>query len=116
MVYSPFKELKSEEKRKQESDNIRKKYPDRIPVILEKFDKRAPDLEKYKYLLPSDANLSLLLLHVRARIKLNPNAAIFLTIQNEICNASEVLCKLYEEKKDKDGFLYITYSTENTFG
>ena len=116
MVYSSFKESKSEEKRKQESDNIRKKYPDRIPVILEKFDKRAPDLEKYKYLVPSDANLSLLLLHVRARIKLNPNAAIFLTIQNEICNSSEVLCKLYEEKKDKDGFLYITYSTENTFG
>ena len=116
MVYSSFKDSKSEEKRKQESEGIRRKYPDRIPIILEKFDSRAPELEKYKYLVPADSNLSLLLLHIRTRVKLNPHAAIFLTIQNEMCNASEVLCKLYEEKKDKDGFLYITYSTENTFG
>ena len=23
---------------------------------------------------------------------------------------------IYEEKKDEDGFLYVTYSGENTFG
>jgi GABA(A) receptor-associated protein len=116
MVYSSFKDSKSEEKRKQESEAIRRKYPDRIPIILERFDSRAPELEKYKYLVPSDSNLSVLLFHIRTRVKLNPNSAIFLTIQNEMCNASEVLCKLYEEKKDIDGFLYITYTTENTFG
>ena len=40
MVYTSFKDSKSEEKRKQESENIRRKYPDRIPIILEKFDNK----------------------------------------------------------------------------
>ena len=116
MVYTSFKDSKSEEKRKQESENIRRKYPDRIPIILEKFDNKAPNLEKYKYLVPIDSTLSLLLFHIRTRVKLSPTAAIFLNIKNEICNASELVSKLYNDKKDSDGFLYVSYSTENTFG
>jgi GABA(A) receptor-associated protein len=116
MKYISFRESKNEEKRLQESISIRKKYPDRIPIILEKYNDSAPELEKYKYLVPSDGTLSLLLLHIRIRVKLDPAKAIFLTIKNEVCNPSELLLKLYEEKKDPDGFLYITYSTENTFG
>ena len=27
-----------------------------------------------------------------------------------------IMSAIYEEKKDEDGFLYVTYSGENTFG
>jgi GABA(A) receptor-associated protein len=30
--------------------------------------------------------------------------------------AAAAMSAIYEEKKDEDGFLYITYSGENTFG
>jgi len=32
-----------------------------------------------------------------------------------VCTAS-LMSTVYEEEKDEDGFLYITYSGENTFG
>lgn len=30
--------------------------------------------------------------------------------------AGAILSAIYDEKKDEDGFLYVTYSGENTFG
>lgn len=30
--------------------------------------------------------------------------------------AGAIMSAIYEEKKDEDGFLYVTYSGENTFG
>lgn len=116
MKYNSFRKSKTVEERLIESASIRKKFPDRIPIILEKYNDSAPDLEKYKYLVNSDDTLSILLYHIRTRIKLDSTKAIFLTIKNEICNPCQSLYKLYEDKKDDDGFLYITYTTENTFG
>jgi hypothetical protein len=43
------------EKRRAEGEKIRRKYPDRVPVIVEKAPKaRIGDLDKKKYLVPSD--------------------------------------------------------------
>lgn len=30
--------------------------------------------------------------------------------------AASIMSAIYEENKDEDGFLYMTYSGENTFG
>jgi len=30
--------------------------------------------------------------------------------------AGAIMSAIYEDKKDEDGFLYVTYSGENTFG
>lgn len=30
--------------------------------------------------------------------------------------AGAIMSAIYDEKKDEDGFLYVTYSGENTFG
>ncbi|XP_007469560.1 PREDICTED: gamma-aminobutyric acid receptor-associated protein-like 1 [Lipotes vexillifer] len=50
-----YKEDHPFEYRKKEGEKIRKKYPDRVPVIVEKAPKaRVPDLDKRKYLVPSD--------------------------------------------------------------
>lgn len=31
-------------------------------------------------------------------------------------NAAAMMSSIYDEHKDEDGFLYFTYSGENTFG
>lgn len=50
-----FKEEHGFEKRKAESEKIREKYPDRIPVIVEKVERSdIDDIDKKKYLVPSD--------------------------------------------------------------
>merc|ERR1712023_314640 len=50
-----YKEEHPYEKRRAEGEKIRRKYPDRVPVIVEKSPKaRIGDLDKKKYLVPSD--------------------------------------------------------------
>ena len=53
---------------------------------------------------------------IRKRLKLKPSEAIFVTINNEMCTSSEILSDIYDRHKNTDGFLYVTYSSENTFG
>merc|ERR1712080_188909 len=57
-----YKEEHPFEKRRAEGEKIWRKYPDRVPVIVEKSPKaRIGDLDKKKYLVPSD--LTVLLPH-----------------------------------------------------
>ena len=50
------------------------------------------------------------------RMKLSPEKAIFIFINNKIVPNSMLLREIYEIEKDKDNFLYVNYSGENTFG
>ena len=42
--------------------------------------------------------------------------AIFIFINGIIPSSSSMLLDYYVEHKDPDGFLYITYASENVFG
>jgi GABA(A) receptor-associated protein len=47
-------------------ERVRSKYPDRIPVICEKAAKsNVPDIDKKKYLVPSDLTVGQFVLVVR---------------------------------------------------
>lgn len=105
------------EKRQAEAQRIRSKYPDRIPVICEKADRSdIPDIDKKKYLVPADLTVGQFVYVIRKRIKLSPEKAIFIFINNVLPPTAALMSSIYEEQKDEDGFLYITYSGENTFG
>lgn len=72
------------EKRKAEAERIRQKYPDRIPVICEKVEKSdIPTIDKKKYLVPADLTVGQFVYVIRKRIKLSPEKAIFIFV-NEI--------------------------------
>merc|ERR1712098_508512 len=104
--------------RTKESDRIRKKYPERIPVICEK-DEKSPDLpqvDKNKYLVPKDLTIAQFIYVIRKRIKLPPEKAIFLYVNNSLPQTTSLLAAIYEEHKSADGFLYVNYAGENTFG
>jgi len=111
-----FKERPLSE-RKLESSNILRKYPNKIPIILEKYDKNSPDLDRYKYLVSYDTTVAVLLLNIRKRTKINYHQSLYLFVNGEIYNVSTMISEIYEKNKnEEDNFLYFTYSTENTFG
>ena len=111
-----FNEIPFQE-RKKECARIRGKYPDRIPVICERdFASTIAQVDKRKFLVPQDLTVGQFLYVIRARMKLRPDEAIFLFIQGRLPRTQSTMQALYEEHKADDGFLYITYSAENTFG
>ena len=115
---SNYKESNSLEKRITESSKIKLKYPNRIPIICEKTKKSTiPNIDKNKFLVPGDLTMGQFLYVIRKRIKLSPEEAIFVYINNSILPAtSSLVSTIYDEYRDEDGFLYLTYSGENTFG
>ena len=53
---------------------------------------------------------------IRKRIKLSPEKAIFIFVNDVLPPTAMLMSQVYDEYKDEDGFLYISYSGENTFG
>ena len=74
------------------------------------------DIDKKKYLVPQDLTVGQFVYIIRKRIKLSPEKAIYLFINNILPPTAALMSSIYEDQKDEDGFLYITYSGENTFG
>ena len=48
---------------------------------------------------------------IRKRIKLSPEKAIFIFVDEVLPPTAALMSSIYEEHKDEDGFLYITYAT-----
>ena len=111
-----FKENHPFLKRKEESDRILAKYPYRVPVICERITRRINELDRKKYLCPGDLSLANFMYVIRKRMKLEPEKAIYLFINDKLCPTSALLSQIYDENKDEDGFLYIKYDGESTFG
>ena len=101
-----------------EAQRIMQKYPDRIPIIVERSssDTTIELINKNKYLVPSSLTVGQFVYVIRKRLVLPPEKAIFLFINNVLPPTASLLGSIYDELKDKDNFLYITYSGENTFG
>ena len=53
---------------------------------------------------------------VRKRINLNQSEALFLFVNNKLVPSNKSIFDVYDKEQDKDGFLYIIYNNENTFG
>ncbi|KDO61476.1 hypothetical protein CISIN_1g033114mg [Citrus sinensis] len=75
-----------------------------------------PECENYRYLVPADLTVGQFVYVIRKRIKLSAEKAIFIFVDNVLPPTGAIMSAIYEEKKDEDGFLYVTYSGENTFG
>jgi GABA(A) receptor-associated protein len=69
-----------------------------------------------RYLVPADLTVVQFVYVIRKRIKLSPEKAIFVFVNNVLPPTAALMSSIYEEHKEDDGFLYIAYSGENTFG
>lgn len=53
----------------------------------------------------------------RNRIRLNPNQALYLLVNNKtMMSLSLTLAEVYSEQAESDGFLYVTYASQEVFG
>ncbi|KAK6132952.1 hypothetical protein DH2020_033336 [Rehmannia glutinosa] len=150
MAKSYFKLEHPLERRQAEAARIREKYPDRIPVIVEKAERSdIPDIDKKKsvtliffpililqafswaytlkvllrkfrdidvqYLVPADLTVGQFVYVVSKELSSVPRKQSS-SLSRTFSPTAAMMSAIYEENKDEDGFLYMTYSGENTFG
>ena len=114
-----YKSLYSFNDRYNESQRILEKYPDRIPIICERSNMTSidcPYIDKNKYLVPNSLTVGQFLYVIRKRMKISENKAMFLFVNDNVPHSTQILSNTYEYYKDDEGFLYVSYSFENTFG
>jgi GABA(A) receptor-associated protein len=106
------------EERQKSAALIKKKYPNRVPIIVEPANARTPGVDKTKYLAPSEITMGKFIYELRKRIQLNPEEAVFVYAAHTgaMVLPSETLLQCSHKHRNDDGFLYLTYSLENVFG
>jgi GABA(A) receptor-associated protein len=102
-----------------ESNQIKSKYPNRVPIIIERSSGCASDIpyiDKNKYLIPYDFSFGQFIYVIRKRLSLSPDKAIFLFVNNILPTSSELMIDIYNKHSNIDGFVYIDYTGESVFG
>ena len=100
---------------------LRSKFEDKIPIIVEKLTLESPNILKNKFLGNKDDPFYFFQTIIRQYIpSLNSSEGLFLFVitetTQEIPIMSRLLKEIYQKYKHEDGFLYIGYCIENTFG
>eukprot|EP00416_Gambierdiscus_australes_P034647 CAMPEP_0171096922 /NCGR_PEP_ID=MMETSP0766_2-20121228/46319_1 /TAXON_ID=439317 /ORGANISM="Gambierdiscus australes, Strain CAWD 149" /LENGTH=123 /DNA_ID=CAMNT_0011556011 /DNA_START=59 /DNA_END=433 /DNA_ORIENTATION=+ len=123
MAATSLQEAVPFEKRSAEAKRILQKYPDRIPVICEKAPRSdLPDIEKKKFLVPGTMLCGEFKYIIHKHINQTASAAIasdqtiYLFVGSTSPKTGALMSEIYDQYKADDGFIYITYSAENTLG
>ena len=111
-----FTDLSSQDEKK--AFSLIEKQREIIKPIVEKFKGCRENLilNKKKYLVPNDLTLGQFTYVIRKRLSIKPEQAIFLYMGTKLGTTGSLMSTIYDKCVDEDGFLYITYTTENTFG
>lgn len=116
---SEYRSKKSLQERLKECNSMKQKYPDRICVYLYKNPscKNLEDIEKKKFLVPTEITIGQFMCVVRKRLNINNTTSIYIfTEQNTIPCSTDTIESVYKFYKNEDNFLYMTYASESTFG
>ncbi|KAG4085831.1 autophagy 8 [Neocallimastix lanati (nom. inval.)] len=112
-----YRQLHSLEERKREASQIKKKYPYSILCVVEK-DKKAniKGFKCKKILVPFHFEILQLQWVIRHELKLKKQESILFFVNNILLSGFRDINSVYDQYRDEDGFLYIVYTNENTFG
>ncbi|NXS56548.1 MLP3C protein, partial [Brachypteracias leptosomus] len=105
--------------RMHEVTQIRLKYPNKIPVVVERYqkEKTLPPLTRTKFLVSPDLPLAQFTVTLRTRLGLSSSQTFYLLVNNRgLPNMALSMQELYQAHRDEDGFLYLTYASQEMFG
>jgi GABA(A) receptor-associated protein len=114
--WNDYKIKKTFEERLNESQAILKKYPNKIPVIINECSEELRERVKRKMLLQTDMTVSQYMHTLRTKFNIKPEEAILIFVNETFPTSTTLMSYLYDKYKDKDGFLYISVLKENVFG
>ncbi|XP_065833217.1 microtubule-associated proteins 1A/1B light chain 3C-like [Oscarella lobularis] len=117
--FRSFKQRRSFSSRKDEVSGIRIKFPNKVPVIVERYakEKTLPLLDKTKFLVPQELTMSQFVTIIRNRLSLQPSQVIYFMVNNKnMPSMSTTMQEVYSRDKDNDGFLYMIYASHEFFG
>uniref|UniRef100_A0A7M4F7H6 Microtubule associated protein 1 light chain 3 gamma n=1 Tax=Crocodylus porosus TaxID=8502 RepID=A0A7M4F7H6_CROPO len=106
--------------RLEEVAGIRAKFPTKVPVIVERYhrEKYLPLLDKTKFLVPQELTMTQFITIIRyVLMALNATQAFYLLVSNKsLASMSLTMAEVYRDYKDEDGFVYMTYASQEMFG
>ena len=118
IFHSDFQKKHAYPSRLEQSTTIRNKFPERVPIIIERAkDSKLAAHDKIRFLVPSELTVSQLLFVIRKRIKLENTESLFIISEDgTLVPANFTMEQMYYRYKNPDGFLYLNYMGENVFG
>jgi hypothetical protein len=103
--------------RKEWSKKARAQYPDKIPIILEPYNEKAPQIKNPKFLMPITFRIGEVLAVLRKKLSLNKNDTLILYVLKSASSKYKMVTNetsvrdLYANFKDpKDEMLYFVYA------
>ncbi len=103
----------------EEYTRLKTKFPNHVFVIVrphDRADRDLPPLDKHKYVLGKDTTVGMFLYILRQRMTLDASKALFLFCENTLPTTSQTFGNLWRQYSREDGFLYLVYAGESTFG
>jgi GABA(A) receptor-associated protein len=105
------------------SSRLKEKFPERIACIVEKTTswgtRKIPHMERKKFLVPGNMKLCNFVIIIRRRIDLPEGSALLITVGVDtptMPTMQATLDSLFSSYGSEDGFLYVHYGIESTFG
>ena len=105
--------------RREECQKVLDQFPEKIPVICEKDIRSSiPQCPKQKFLVEIDLPFYKFQEMLRYKIQLTKESSLFTLVGGKHSVSTDMLMgDVYKKYKDpEDGFLYIIYSSELTWG
>lgn len=110
-----FRKSKTNYQHSMDVRELRYRYPDRVPIIIEPH--RDITIDRKKYLTPLDITMGQFYYIIRKRIQLDESTALFFLMEDgSIPVSSQTIGEAYRWHRNNNGFLFISVMKENTFG
>ena len=113
-----YQKVKTLEERISEFNKVIENNPGKIAIICEKAPKsHIKEIDKSKFLIKDDITFQQFALMIRNRLKIGKEEALFFLVDGQkALTGDDMMNSIYQKYKQKDGFLYIAYASEEVWG